>query len=199
MKKAAEAIPSREHRIVSSEAEELILVDDNDEQVGVLDKRLCHDGNGVKHRAFSLFLFNSMGQLLLQQRAADKRLWPMYWSNSCCSHPRKGESMEVATRRRLAEELNTKASLQFVYKFSYQVRFGEEGSENELCSVYLGRCDMEPVANQSEIEAIRFVDKDDLARELRESPESFTPWFRMEWDRLNNEYGAVLAPYTSSA
>jgi isopentenyl-diphosphate delta-isomerase len=199
MKRPAEiAETGQEHRIVSSEAEELILVDDNDQQIGVLDKGLCHDGDGVRHRAFSLFLFNSLGQLLLQQRAADKRLWPMYWSNSCCSHPRRGESMDVATRRRLAEELNTSASLEFVYKFSYQARFGEEGSENELCSVYLGRCTTEPLANRNEIEAVRFVDKHDLARELSESPESFTPWFKMEWDRLNNEYGAVLAPYTAS-
>jgi isopentenyl-diphosphate delta-isomerase len=105
----------------------------------------------------------------------------------------------VATRRRLAEELNTSASLEFVYKFSYQVRFGDAGSENELCSVYLGRCNTEPLANRSEIEAIRFVESDELSRELRESPGSFTPWFKMEWDKLNGEYGAVLAPYVVTA
>ena len=92
------------HRIVSSEAEELILVDGEDNETGYLSKAACHDGDGVLHRAFSLFLFDSAGRLLLQQRAATKRLWPGFWSNSCCSHPRRGESMEVATSRRLRDE-----------------------------------------------------------------------------------------------
>lgn len=187
-----------EYRVVSSESEELILVDEDDTELGVLDKGLCHDGDGVLHRAFSLFLFNSNGQLLLQQRADDKRLWPEYWSNSCCSHPRRGESMEIATRRRLADELNVDASLEFVYKFRYQSRFGSAGSENELCSVFLGRCDDEVVANRSEIKAIRFVDAKSLARELEVAADLFTPWFKMEWDSLNNEYAATLARYTDT-
>ena len=94
------------HRIVSSEAEELILVDSDDNETGFLSKAECHDGQGQRHRAFSLFLFNEDGELLLQQRAASKRLWPGYWSNTCCSHPRRGETLEVATRRRLRDELN---------------------------------------------------------------------------------------------
>ena len=95
-----------QHRIVSSEQEELILVDREDNELGFLSKAECHDGAGVLHRAFSLFLFNDEGELLLQQRSGNKRLWPNFWSNSCCSHPRRGESMEVATRRRLRDELN---------------------------------------------------------------------------------------------
>lgn len=188
-----------EHRIVSSESEELILVDEQDREIGVLDKGLCHDGDGVLHRAFSLFLFNSEGKLLLQQRASNKRLWPMYWSNSCCSHPRSGESMEVATRRRLADELNVDASLEFVYKFSYQSRFGDAGSENELCSVFLGRCDDEVVANRSEIEAVRFVDGETLAREMQTTASLLTPWFRMEWDCLIKDHASTLARYVEAA
>ena len=88
------------HSIVSSEAEELILVDPDDNETGYLSKAECHDGQGILHRAFSLFLFNADGELLLQQRGATKRLWPEFWSNSICSHPRRGESMQVATRRR---------------------------------------------------------------------------------------------------
>ena len=194
-----DAASSMEHRIVSSESEELILVDDEDREIGVLDKGPCHDGDGVLHRAFSLFLFNAAGQLLLQRRARGKRLWPMYWSNSCCSHPRSGESMDVATQRRLADELNIRASLEFVYKFSYRARFGSEGSENELCSVYLGRCSDEVIANRSEIEAVRFVDSEALARELDVDASTFTPWFRMEWDCLNRDYASILARYTGTS
>ncbi|MBV8742173.1 MAG: NUDIX domain-containing protein, partial [Sinobacteraceae bacterium] len=83
------------------ESDSLILVDESDREVGHLDKVRCHDGHGVLHRAFSLLIFNADGELLLQQRAASKPLWPLYWSNSCCSHPRRFESMDVATRRRL--------------------------------------------------------------------------------------------------
>ncbi|MEX2496299.1 MAG: isopentenyl-diphosphate Delta-isomerase, partial [Woeseia sp.] len=127
------------NRTVSSDDEQLILVDENDVEIGHLDKSSCHDAGGVLHRAFSLFVFGPDGKLLMQQRGADKRLWPLYWSNSCCSHPRRGESMEVATQRRLRDELNIGAELEFVYKFAYQADFGKDGAENELCWVYLGR------------------------------------------------------------
>jgi isopentenyl-diphosphate delta-isomerase len=188
-----------EHRIVSADSEELILVNSDDSEAGFLDKRRCHDGAGILHRAFSLFLFNADGVLLLQQRAADKRLWPLYWSNSCCSHPRRGESMQVATRRRLADELNIRAELEFVYKFTYQARFGTVGSENELCSVYLGRCEDGVIANRTEISAIRYVKASDLTRELNASPETFTPWLKMEWDQLSTVFSERLARYTRSS
>jgi isopentenyl-diphosphate delta-isomerase len=180
---------------VSSEAEELILVDADDQETGFLSKAECHDGDGVLHRAFSLFLFNADGGLLLQRRSAAKRLWPGFWSNSCCSHPRRGESMAVATRRRLRDELNIEASLQFVYKFAYQADFGDAGSENELCHVYLGRIDGVFEPNEHEIAAVRFVQADDLAQEFAASPESFTPWLKMEWQTLSSEYRELLGSY----
>ena len=123
-----------QHKIVSSEREQLILVDESDNEIGHLSKAECHDGQGVLHRAFSVFLFDSQGRLLLQRRSAGKRLWPGYWSNSVCSHPRRGESMALATERRVQEELGVTVELQYVYRFRYQVEFGEAGSEHELCS-----------------------------------------------------------------
>ena len=121
------------------DSEALILVDEADRSLGVLSKALCHEGRGVLHRAFSLLIFNERGELLIQQRAASKRLWPMYWSNSCCSHPRGDESLETATQRRLYEELGIGCPLQFLFKFQYQAQFDATGAENELCSVYIGR------------------------------------------------------------
>jgi isopentenyl-diphosphate delta-isomerase len=182
--------------VVSSEAEELILVDDRDRELGHLSKAACHDGAGVLHRAFSAFLFNAAGELLLQQRADSKRLWPGYWSNSCCSHPRRGESMQTATARRLSEELNLTADLRFAYRFQYQASFGELGSECELCHVFLGRIDDDVHPNSEEISAIRFVGADALDRELAENPERFTPWFKLEWDALNGEHADLLGAYT---
>ncbi|MDJ0939798.1 MAG: isopentenyl-diphosphate Delta-isomerase [Woeseiaceae bacterium] len=184
------------NRVVSSEAEQLILVDADDNETGYGSKAECHDGHGILHRAFSVFLFDPSGELLLQQRSNSKRLWPGYWSNSCCSHPRRGESMSIATARRLDDELNVATELKYVYKFSYQADFGEAGAENELCHVYLGRLQEMPVANESEIAALRFVSVADLEREFSANPDSFTPWFKMEWETLRGEHAATLARYT---
>ncbi len=183
--------------IVSSESEELILVDESDNELGYLSKQQCHDGEGILHRAFSLFVFNAEGELLLQKRSAGKRLWPLFWSNTCCSHPRRGESIEVASRRRLQEELGIDASLEFVYQFSYQAQFGEHGSENELCSVYLGNTNQTCTANDNEIDEARYVSREALHGELQSKPEEFTPWFKMEWVRLCGEFTEKLHSYTN--
>lgn len=184
-----------QHRTVSSENEELILVDEDDREIGYLSKARCHDGNGVLHRAFSLFLFNAAGELLLQQRSLDKRLWPGYWSNSICSHPRRGESLEIATQRRLRDELNFDTALEHVYRFTYTADFGDAGSENELCHVFLGHSSEDVRPNDSEIAAIRYVPAGALGSELCDRPERFTPWFRQEWSELVTAYREQLARY----
>ena len=183
------------HKVVSSEAEELILVDENDMETGFLSKAECHDGAGQLHRAFSVFLFNDAGELLLQQRSDLKRLWPGYWSNTCCSHPRKGESMSTATRRRLLDELNIDTSLEFVYKFAYQVNFDETGSENELCHVYLGKVQDNVVPNEHEITAVRYVAPAALQNEFETQPNNLTPWFKMEWLALTENHRQALSRY----
>lgn len=185
-------------RIVSSDDEALILVDADDRITGHMSKAQCHDGVGVLHRAFSIFLFDDSGRLLLQKRAAGKRLWPGYWSNTCCSHPRKGESIEVAAARRLEDELHTASELQFVYKFIYQAAFGELGAEHELCHVFLGRLAGKPAANDTEIDEMRYLSAADLDRELDDSPDQFTPWFKLEWQRLRDEFSDTFATYTSA-
>jgi len=165
--------------------EPLILVDAHDRALGSLNKSSCHAGHGVLHRAFSLLIFNDRGELLLQQRAAGKRLWPLYWSNSCCSHPRLGEAMETATGRRLKEELGLAAHLEFLFKFQYQAQFDATGSENELCSVFIGRCTAPITVNHEEIADLRWVSPPALNAELSlHGKERFTPWFLVEWERV---------------
>lgn len=183
------------HRIVSSESEELILVDTDDNEVGYLSKGASHDGDGRLHRAFSLFLFNDDGELLMQKRSAAKRLWPGFWSNSICSHPRRGESLQIATQRRLQDELNIGSELEFVYKFVYQAEFGDSGSENELCHVFLGRAIGDVLPNESEVAAIRYMAPCDLNEEIAESPAQFSPWFALEWRALTTQYRKRLAKY----
>ena len=180
---------------VAPEADQLILVDAADRELGYLGKSACHDGSGILHRAFSVLIFNDAGALLLQQRAPSKRLWPLYWSNSCCSHPRRAESLEAATQRRLQEELGLSCPLQFLFKFQYQAQFEEAGAEQELCSVYVGRCNGPIASDPQEIQAWRWISPEALQSELAASgSEKFTPWFRMEWERIWRDHRAdVLA------
>ncbi len=178
--------------IVSDAAEHLILVDSNDLVLGSLDKQTCHDGQGVLHRAFSLFVFNAHGHLLLQKRAPQKRLWPEFWSNSCCSHPRQGETMEAAVLRRSEQELGFSQPVEFVYKFEYQASYLSLGSEHELCSVFISRFNGEPNINATEIMDWRWCPPQELEVMLNTQPQLFTPWFKLEWQRLSTEFGHRL-------
>jgi isopentenyl-diphosphate delta-isomerase len=181
------------HDTGAGDSEALILVDEADREVGHLSKAKCHDGQGVLHRAFSLLIFNEAGELLLQQRSASKRLWPLYWSNSCCSHPRRAESMETAIHRRLYEELGLRCPLQFLFKFQYQAQFEAAGSEQELCSVFIGRS-RDPVrSNPNEIQALRWIEPDALESELTGGEaDKFTPWFKLEWARIWRDHRAAV-------
>ncbi len=176
------------HPTVSSDDEALILVDEHDQEIGYLSKGQCHAADGILHRAFSVFLFDARGRLLIQKRGRDKRLWPLYWSNSCCSHPRRGESMTIATGRRLREELGMTAALEFLYKFTYQASFGDAGAEHELCWVYIGLANTPVRANNTEIEDWRFVSPEELDRLMNRQAQLFTPWFKLEWAQLRSEF-----------
>jgi isopentenyl-diphosphate delta-isomerase len=173
---------------VSSPTESLILVDDQDREIGFHPKAECHEGQGLLHRAFSVFLFNADGELLLQKRSAQKPLWPLYWSNSCCSHPRESESVEKAGQRRIHEELHLECEVQFLYKFKYQASFGDLGSEHELCHVFFGYTNNEAIAHPDEIAEWRYITADELTREIAADGDCFTPWLKMEWQRIRDDY-----------
>ncbi len=181
---------------IAADSEPLILVDEWDREVGHMSKAQCHAGEGVLHRAFSLLICNVAGELLLQQRAAGKLLWPLYWSNSCCSHPRHNESMETAIHRRLYEELGIRCPLRYLYKFQYRAQYGSAGAEHELCSVYVGCYDGPLKINRNEIAGWRWVAPQALQAEMAEAAASqFTPWFRLEWARIWRDHrGELQAP-----
>ena len=179
--------PERPITLTKKKEERLIVVNENDEVLDFLPRSQCHAGDGILHRAFSVHIFNDRNQVLLQQRSKHKDLWPLYWSNSCCSHPRAGETTVGAAQRRLHEELGISAPLHHLYKFSYQVRYNGNGSENELCSVFIGRSNGPVVSDRSEIASWRFVDVQKLESELNDYPERFTPWFKMQWQQLQRQ------------
>ncbi|MEM7216747.1 MAG: isopentenyl-diphosphate Delta-isomerase [Pseudomonadota bacterium] len=178
--------------VVSAPSESLILVDREDATVGALDKLSCHQGSGTLHRALSVFLFDDAGRVLLQQRAAEKPLWPLYWSNSCCSHPRVGETVEGAAARRTFEELGLTTAPRFVYKFEYRAPYDNGHSEHELCHVFVGRAQGSLERNTTEVAATRWLQPAELDAILAGPAPDHTPWLKMEWTQLRGPLSHAL-------
>ena len=137
--------------------DKIIIVDKQDKIIGFEEKEKCHDGYGILHRAFSVFIFNDKKELLIQQRSKFKRLWPLYWSNTCCSHPRFDEEIVNAAEKRIKEEFGFWCLLKDLYKFQYQARFKDEGSENEMCSVLIGKLEDAGVISKPDRQGQRVV------------------------------------------
>ena len=156
--------------------EKLLLVNEKDEVLGEETKGKCHREDGILHRAFSVYIFNSKGELLIQQRSKFKKLWPFFWTNSCCSHPRKGENYEAAGERRLKEELGFTASLRNFGKFQYAARYKDIGAERELVTLLVGRYDGKIKPDQREVADFKWVDINDLKRNMAKYPQGYTPW-----------------------
>jgi isopentenyl-diphosphate Delta-isomerase len=172
----------------------LILVDGDDHIIGHEDKARCHQGSGLLHRAFSIFLFDSRQQVLLQQRSRHKPLWPLYWSNSVCSHPRQGESGDAAAQRRLVEELGVTTPLRWLFQFRYQAAFQDRGAEHEMCAVYIGQVHDQPIsADPAEIADWTWVGCEELDADVAAHPDRYTPWFRLEWEQMRGPYAGRLA------
>ncbi len=218
----------------------LILVDEEDKIIGFEEKEKCHDGNGLLHRAFSTFIFNDKKELLIQKRSKLKRLWPLFWSNTCCSHPRfidnptnkvtskKGfsiyqnksifqirsikykkcfcfptltksdtingvgynEGLIEDSKKRLKQECGIYCELKKLYKFQYFAKYKNEGSENEICSVLIGRLDpwQNIIPNKKEIEDFKWINIQELKKDIEENPDNYTPWFKMECKVIFSDY-----------
>ncbi len=169
-------------------AEELvILVDEQDREIGSMEKLAAHENGGTRHRAFSVFLVDVRGRWLLQQRAAGKYHFPGLWTNACCSHPRPGETTSDAAHRRLQEELGCDCPVQERFQFEYKATSPAEGlTEHELDHVFTGQFEGPFELNPDEVGAIRWVEPAALAQELETNPEGFTPWFKLAWEQVRD-------------
>ena len=145
--------------------EKVILVDKNDNQVGLMPKLEAHE-KGVLHRAFSIFIFNSKYELLLQKRSSSKYHSGGLWTNTCCSHPREGEDILDAANRRLDEEMGIKTSLRKVYDFIYKAELDNQLTEHEFDHVFYGVCDNDPILNKDEAEDFKWVDMEKLNNDI---------------------------------
>jgi isopentenyl-diphosphate Delta-isomerase len=156
----------------------VILVDENDNAIGTMEKLEAHQ-KGVLHRAFSVLLFNSQGQLLLQKRASTKYHSGGLWTNTCCSHQQPNENPETTIQRRLIEEMGIQAETTFAYKFIYKVPLDRQLIEHECDHVYLGRFDGEPSINSAEAEDWKFISLSQLKDDIKANPDNYTYWFRL--------------------
>ncbi len=162
---------------------DVVLVNEKDEQIGVMDKMKAHE-LGVLHRAFSIFIFNSKGQLLLQRRADNKYHSASLWTNTCCSHPGDGEELIAAGNRRLMQEMGMKCQLRYVFNFIYKAALDNELIEHELDHVLVGFSDEKPVLNPEEVSSHRYESPDVILQEMKQHPERFTEWFKISFARV---------------
>ena len=158
--------------------EEVILVNESDEVLGTMEKMEAHR-KGVLHRAFSVFLFNDNGELLIHQRAKSKYHSPGLWTNTCCSHQRIDESNIQAGKRRLMEELGIKADLKDSFHIIYRAELDQGLTEHELDHVLLGTFNGEAIPNPEEVESWKYVDLESLQSDIQVNPSQYTEWFKL--------------------
>ncbi|WP_350307411.1 isopentenyl-diphosphate Delta-isomerase [Photorhabdus viridis] len=166
--------------------EDVVLVDENDNRVGCINKIDAHLNGDYLHRAFSCFIINSKNEVYIQQRAQSKLLWPGYWSNSYCSHPRPDEEISHAVMRRAEEELGIVINEEpkFLYKFQYKEKYKDVGYEYELCHVFVVFTDTPPTENPKEVSAGFFINIKDVQEYINNNEEFCTPWFKKEWREI---------------
>jgi isopentenyl-diphosphate delta-isomerase len=156
----------------------LMLVDGNDSIIGYEKKEECHLLPAKLHRAFSIFILNSKGEMLIHRRGSSKKTWPGHWTNACCSHPRKGETLATATMRRLREELGFETPLMHLFSFHYQADYDGQYGENEIDHVFFGIFDGKIKQDRNEIENWKFINIKSLMEDIRTNHETYTPWFK---------------------
>lgn len=161
------------------EKEELVvLVNENNEKIGLMPKLEAHE-KALLHRAFSVFILNDKNELMLQQRAADKYHSPLLWANTCCSHQREGETNIEAGNRRLQEEMGFNTQLKELFSFIYKAPFDNGLTEHELDYVMIGYYNQEPTINPDEVEAWKWMDIDEVRKDIQQNPDIYTAWFKI--------------------
>jgi isopentenyl-diphosphate delta-isomerase len=162
--------------------EQVVLVDEKDNPIGLMEKMEAHE-KALLHRAFSVFIFNKKGELMLQQRAASKYHSPLLWTNTCCSHQRNGETNLEAGKRRLEEEMGFVTEIKEVFSFIYKAPFDNGLTEHELDHVMVGSYEDAPNINKEEVESYKWMTLEDVKSDIENNPEIYTAWFKIIFDK----------------
>jgi len=166
-----------------NEEEKVILVDENDDMVGTMGKMEAHK-QGLLHRAFSIFIFNSKGEMLLQQRAITKYHSGGLWTNACCSHPMPGEKTQGAAQRRLMEELGFETPVEKIFDFTYKAEFDNGLTEHEFDHVFAGEYEGELEINPDEVNDFVYKEVSAIKNEMQTEPQKFTAWFHIAFPKI---------------
>ena len=166
--------------------EQVILVNERDEPIGLMGKMEAHE-KGLLHRAFSVFIFNSKQEVLLQQRASCKYHSPNLWTNTCCSHPRAGETNLQAGERRLQEEMGMQVPLEEVFSFIYKAPFDNGLTEHELDHILIGYYNNSPIINPDEVSSWRWESPKNIKADITKHPHQYTEWFKIIFDKFYNQ------------
>ena len=165
------------------EEEKVILVNELDQQIGLMPKLEAHE-KAILHRAFSVFILNDKNEIMLQQRAGQKYHSPLLWTNTCCSHQRNGETNIQAGSRRLREEMGFKTELKELFSFVYKAPFDNGLTEHELDHVMIGYYNDEPMINTEEVEDWKWMKIEDIKSDMLLNPEVYTVWFKIIFDEF---------------
>ena len=168
---------------------EVVLVDIHDREIGSMEKMEAHQ-KGILHRAFSVFIFNSKGEMLLQKRAKEKYHSGGLWTNACCSHPYPGEEIHAAAKRRLMEEIGIDCHIESAFSFIYKVALDKGMTEHELDHVFIGTTDNLPRINNSEAEDYKYVTINELEVLIKNNPGDFTEWFKIALNQTLDYYNS---------
>lgn len=163
--------------------EQVILVNENDEQIGLMAKQEAHE-KALLHRAFSVFVFNDANELMLQQRAMHKYHSPGLWTNTCCSHQREGESNLEAGKRRLEEEMGFVTELKETTSFIYKAPFDNGLTEHEYDHIMIGTFNGEPSINKDEVAAWKWMPLEEVREDIDSNPKEYTAWFKIIFDKF---------------
>lgn len=170
--------------------EKVILVDENDNALGLMEKMEAHE-KGLLHRAFSVFVLNDQNQLLLQRRALSKYHSGGLWTNTCCSHPREGETNLQACHRRLMEEMGFDCEVEKVLDFIYKAELDSGLTEYEFDHVFIGKYNQDPVVNPEEVDSFKWIEMDKLEADIANNPDIYTEWFKIIFDRFYTHVKAL--------
>jgi len=165
---------------------DVILVDKQDNEIGLMEKMEAHE-KGKLHRAFSVFIFNSKNELMLQQRADHKYHSAGLWTNTCCSHPLPGEDLLDAASRRLIEEMGFKCELHKLFDFIYRAELDQDLIEHEFDHVFVGFYDDEPVINREEVKDWKWINENKIIADIYQSPDMYTAWFKIAMPMVKKE------------
>ena len=170
--------------------EEVILVDAKNREIGTMEKLEAHE-KGVLHRAFSIFIFNDLGEMLIQRRALEKYHCPGMWSNACCSHPRKDEAQVEALTRKMVQEMGFTVPVEKAFDFTYRAELDNGLIEYEFDEVYVGNYEGHVNPNPEEVCEYRYESIENIRRQIQQNPSNFTPWFRLLFEPIVKHYSLL--------